>query len=158
GPYNVQRLPNGNTFVAANGRLLEFDAAARKVFEREIEPSVAANKLPDGQMVYLTSKGQCVRLDVAGKEVKRFESGQNNHSGCVLDLTPRGSLLVSRCSRSNAAEFDLEGNQLWEAGGEGFGGIPTATRDGHLVVAIYSQSRVVQVDRSGRVVWQCQTP
>jgi hypothetical protein len=156
--YNVQRLVNGNTFVACRFRLMEFDAAGSPVFDRPIEESVGGGKLPDGQMLYLTIKGKCVRLDAAGKEVKRFDSGQNDAAVRVFDLTPRGSLLVSLCPKNTAVEFDLEGNKLWQAQHARLTGIPTAVRNGHMVVALYSQSNVVQLDRAGKVVWQYQTP
>ena len=110
-PYNVQRLPNGNTFVGAHNRLLEYDPVGKMVFDRKVEEIVGAAKLPDGQIVYLSGKGKCIRLDASGKPVKTFESGQNDQSGCVLDLTRRGSLLVTQPKR--AEDFDLEGNSLW---------------------------------------------
>src|SRR5262249_43458294 len=116
-PYNAQRLPNGNTFVAARSRLLEYDAAGKLVFDRDVGDFVGAAKLPDGQFVYLKGDGNCIRTDASGKPVKTFVSGQNGETGCVLDLTSRGSLLVSQCSRSLAEEFDLEGKSLWRTPG-----------------------------------------
>jgi RNA polymerase sigma factor (sigma-70 family) len=155
--YNVQRLANGHTFVACRLRLLEFDAAGKTVFDQPIEESVGGGKLPDGQMVYLTIKGKCVRLDAAGKEVGRFDSGQDDNAVRVLDMTPRGNLLVSLCPKSAAAEFDLEGNKLWQARTPHFVGIPTVARNGHKVVGLYAQSNVVELDRSGKVVWEYAT-
>jgi RNA polymerase sigma factor (sigma-70 family) len=155
-PYNVQRLANGNTFVAGRHRLMEFDAAARKVFDREVGEVAAGKKLPDGQIVYLAAKGECVRLDAAGKEVKRFTSGGHRDSGCGLDLTPRGSLLVSRFPPHDVAEFDLAGSNRWQTRTDATPGIATATRTGGVLVAVFYQSRVVEVDRAGKVVWQYQ--
>jgi hypothetical protein len=37
-------------------------------------------------------------------------------------------------------------------------GIATAVRNGHVMVAVFSQSRVVELDRTGKVVRQYQTP
>jgi hypothetical protein len=54
-------------------------------------------------------------------------------------------------------EFDLEGKTLWQSQGPSTAGVATAVRNGHVMVAIYSQSAVVQTDRSGRVVWRYQT-
>jgi hypothetical protein len=65
-PYNVQRLANGNTFVASRTHLMEFDAAAKAVLDIHVEEAVAACKLPDGQIVYLTASGKCIRLDASG--------------------------------------------------------------------------------------------
>jgi RNA polymerase sigma factor (sigma-70 family) len=158
-PYNIQRLPGGNTFVGTSTRLLEYDPTGKTVFDRTVEGGmVAAAKLPDGQIVYLTGTGKCVRLDGSGKPVKSFESGENSESGCVLDLTSRGGLLVSRCSQSMAEEFDLEGKSLWRTPGPVAPGIVTEVRNGHFMVAVFSQSAVVELDRSGKTVWRCETP
>lgn len=157
-PYNIQRLPNGNTFVVGRSRLMEFDAAAKTVFDKNVGEIVAGCKMADGHIVYLTGTGQCIRLDATGNQVKSFASGETSDSGCVLDLTPRGSLLVSRCTSSTAVEFDLHGKNLWQTQGPGAAGVATAVRNGHVMVAVFSQSSVVQVDRTGKVVWQYQTP
>jgi RNA polymerase sigma-70 factor (ECF subfamily) len=159
GSYNVQRLANGNTFAACRFRLMEFDADGKTVFEKNVGELVAGCKLADGQMVYLTKDAKCVRLDATGKEVKRFVSGHNNHSGCVLDPTSWGSLLVTRCTpRNEAAEFDLDGKLLCEGQGDHLAGISTMVRNGHRMTAVYDQSKVVESDRAGNVVWQCPVP
>jgi hypothetical protein len=157
--YNIQRLPNGNTFVGARTRLLEYDPTGKTVFDRTVEGMAAAAKLPDGQIVYLTAAGgKCIRLDGSGKPVKSFESGQNGHSGCVLDLTSRGGLLVSQLAQSMAEEFDLEGKSLWRTQGPVAPGVVTGVRNGHVMVAVYSQSAVIQIDRSGKTVWRHEVP
>jgi len=117
-----------------------------------------AAKLPDGQMVYLTGKSKCIRLDGSGKPVKSFASGENDQSGCVLDLTSRGGLFVSQCSKSMAEEFDLEGNSLWRTPGPDAPGILTEVRNGHFMCAVYSQSAVIELDRSGKTVWRYEVP
>lgn len=158
-PYNIQRLPNGNTFVAGRSRLMEFDAAAKTVFDKNVEEIAAGCKLPDGQIVYLPAKGgQCIRLDASGKEVKSFAVDYKGDSGCILDLTPRGSLLITRGSTSTAMEFDLDGKNFWQIQSPGTPGIATAVRNGHVMVASFYQSSVAQLDRTGKVVWQHQTP
>ena len=153
-PYNVQRLPGGNTFVAARHHLLEFDPTGKKVFERPIEESVAGAKLPDGQMVYLTDTGKCIRLDTSGKPVKTFEAGHNADTGCVADLTSRGGLLVSQPSKSMAEEFDLEGRSLWKTPGPIAPGLVTPVRTGHFMLAVFGEGAVIQLDRSGKSVWR----
>jgi len=127
------------------------------VFDKHVEEIAAGCKLPDGQIVYLTAKGgQCIRLDASGNQVKSFAADYKGDSGCILDLTPRGGLLVTRCSTSTAMELDLDGENLWQA--QTTGGIATAVRNGHVMTAAFYQSNVVQLDRTGKVVWQHQTP
>jgi hypothetical protein len=157
-PYNVQRLPNGNTFVGARERLIEYDPAGKPVFELAVGEFVGAAKLPDGQIVYLNGKGKCIRLDATGKPVKTFESGQGTDCGCVLDLTRRGNLLVSQCHKSLAEEFDLEGKSLWRTPGPVAPGIITEVRNGHFIVAVFSQNHVIELDRSGKTVWRHDVP
>lgn len=158
-PYNVQRLPNGNTFVCTRTHLLEYERTGRVMFDRKVEELVAAAKLPDGQIVYLTAAGnKCIRLDGSGKSVKAFESEHQGESACILDLTRRGSLLVSQGFKSMAEEFDLEGKSLWRTVGPVVPGIATEVRNRHLLVASFSQSAVLELDRSGKAVWRHEVP
>ena len=53
-------------------------------------------------------------------------------------------------------ELDLEGKNLWQA--QTTPGIATAVRNGHVMSAAFYQSNVVQLDRTGKVVWEYQTP
>ena len=157
-PFCIQRLPGGNTFVVARSRMMELDPNGKTVLDRPIKDIVAARKLPDGQIVYLTGTGKCIRLDASGNTVKTFASGENGDSGCVLDVTRRGSLLVSQCSKSLAEEFDLEGNTLWRTPGPVAPGVLTGVRNGHFMCAIFSQNAVVELDRSGKTVWRYEIP
>ncbi len=156
-PYNVQRLANGNTFVCTRAGLMEFDRAGKTVLDLRIDEPLAGCKLPDGQMIYLTVKGQCVRLDAEGKPVKRFVSGQDASTGCVIDLTPAGRILVGQVARSTLEEFDLEGKSLWRitapparAG--------TAVRNGHVLSANFDGGELAELDRAGKAVWQYRPP
>jgi PQQ-like domain len=158
-PYNFQRLPNGNTFVNSRNHLLEYDPAGKLLFDRTtLEELVGGRKLADNQMVYLTGKGECVRLDASGKEIKRFPSGHNRDCGGVLDLTSRGTLLVSQCSKSMAEEFDLNGKSLWRTPGPVAPGLITRVRNSHFMVALFGQSAVVELDRTGKTVWRYEVP
>jgi streptogramin lyase len=141
--------------VSMSTKLMEFDAAAKTVLELTIPESPAACKMPDGQIVYLTSTGKCIRLDAAGNQVKSFTSGQDGASACVLDLTPRGHLLVSRWRQNVFEEFDLEGQSIRQARGPGTSNA-TAVRNGHVMVTNYYGGGVLEMDPAGKVVWQYQ--
>jgi HEAT repeat protein len=155
-PYNVQRLPSGNTFVTLEKNLMEFDGAGKTVLDLKVlDNVVAAGKLPDGQIVCLTRDRQCIRLDRAGKTVKAFFSGHQGNEGCVLDLTSQGRILVSSGMLSTVKEFDLEGKTLWQVAS---GGMATAVRNGHVIVAGYYTGSVTELNRAGNTVWQYQTP
>ena len=154
-PNNVQRLANGNTFVCTRAGLIEFDAAGKTVLDIKIDHPHAAYKTADGQMIYLTSDGTCIRLDAVGKEVKRFVSGLDRATGGWIDLTPRGRILVDHLRQIGVAEFDLQGKRLWQTSvtvGS------TAVRNGHVMAGNWSTRYVSEVDRAGKVVWQYQLP
>jgi hypothetical protein len=125
------------------------------VFDRPVEEFVGAAKLPDGQFVYLDRKGMCIRTDAAGKTLKTFVSGQNDQTGCVLDFTPRGTLLVTQPKK--AEDFDLEGKSLWRTPGDS-PGILTDVRNGHFLAASFSQSAVIELDRTGKSMWRHEVP
>jgi hypothetical protein len=99
------------------------------------------------------------RPDCQGrKPVKRFKAGHNAETGCVLDFTHRGGLLVSRCSQSTAEEFDLAGISLWRTPRPVAPGVVTGVRNGHFMVAVFSGSAVVELDRLRKIVWRHEVP
>jgi hypothetical protein len=154
-PWNVQRLPNGNTFVCTLASLMEFDAAGKTVLDIKVANLGAAYKTADGQMIYLTGDGTCIRLDAEGKEVQRFVPDQDDQTGGWLDLTPRGRILVDHLRRKGVGEFDLQGKRLWHTSvtvGS------TAVRNGHVMAGNWSTCYVTEFDRAGKVVWQYQLP
>jgi HEAT repeat protein len=153
-PYNVQRLDNGNTFVCTRAGLMEFDTSGKTVLDIKIAEPLAACKTPDGQMIYLADNGTCVRLDAAGKQLKSFVSGQDNTTGCIIDLTSRGRILVGK-PPGIVEEFDLQGKSQWRLP-EVVSRLGTAVRNGHVVVTNFADRRVTELDRAGRVVWQYQ--
>src|SRR5262249_44875318 len=90
-PVACQRLPNGNTFIASRNRLLEVDRTGKEVFA-VAHPShdiMAAQRLRNGQIVYIDANGNCTRIDPSGKELKSFSVGQiQTFAG--IDLLPNG--------------------------------------------------------------------
>src|SRR5262249_9535284 len=159
---NVQRLANGNTFVCTRAGLMEFDAAGKTVLDIKVDHLLAACKTADGQMIYLKGDGSCTRLDAAGKEVKRFVSGQGGDYGCGIDLTPRERILGGRVYGTPLKEFDLQGKRLWQTSVTNNG---TAVRNGHVMTVNWkknfghgSNSYVAEFARAGRMVWQYQVP
>jgi HEAT repeat protein len=154
-PCNVQRLANGNTFVCTQAGLIELDAAGKTVLDIKIDQPAAAYKTADGQMIYQTGDGTCIRLDAAGKEVHRFATGLDRETGGWIDLTPRGRILADHLRQIGVAEFDLQGKRLWQTSvtvGS------TAVRNGHVIAGNWSTGYVTEFDRAGKVVWQYQLP
>jgi hypothetical protein len=110
GPLNVQRLRNGNTFIACQIQLLEVDRAGKEVMKIALRRAItAARKLPDGRFVAFDRR-QVILLDKSGREVKSTSvncggAGRNE----VLD---NGHVLALSPGIGNIIEFDVEGNEV----------------------------------------------
>jgi HEAT repeat protein/sugar lactone lactonase YvrE len=155
-PVNVQRLPNGNTFVATmNGPIFEFDRSGNEVarFNNPCGVNMAAQRTRRGTIVALSQNGQCCVMDSSGKQLKTFASGHNQNCLGNLDVTSNGRIVVALQNRNKVAEYDADGKKLLEveaANPMSATGLP----NGHILVASQNTQRVFEVDRSGKIVWE----
>jgi outer membrane protein assembly factor BamB len=157
-PVGCQRLTNGNTFIVARREMVEVDVQGDKQFSLATQATsfVAAQKLPNGQIVYADSGGQIVRLNAAGKEVARFMAGNIYSTGGTLQVLSDGRILVPLYRENKVVEFSPTGNRLWEASVT----YPTsATRlsNGHTLVVSLTQRTVIELNRQGEEIWRYQT-
>jgi outer membrane protein assembly factor BamB len=153
-PINAQRLPGGNTFIAATTAVLVVDRAGKELVRNDkLRHIMMGQRLPSGQMVVVLSDGSVVRLDAAGKEVKRFTLGfgVNNYSGA--HALPDGRLLVPIYDRNLVVEFDADGKQLWKAEVKAPG---SATRlpNGNTLAGSQNARALLELDRQGNVRWE----
>jgi HEAT repeat protein len=77
---NVQRLANGNTFIATMREVMEVDRTGREILRTNFggrQNFIAAYKARDGEIVLLTGQGTCMRLNASGKEIKSFPAGRD---------------------------------------------------------------------------------
>jgi hypothetical protein len=160
GPLAVQRLANGNTFVATDSVLYEFDAKGKEVSALTIpgERIMKAARLPTGESVCLTTEERVVRLDAAGKEVSSFPVKiATKLFGGKLHVLSNGHVLVPLNAEDRVVEFNGAGEKVWEAKVEQ----PiTATRlaNGNtLVTSMLPTKGAMEFDRYGNMVWQFKT-
>jgi HEAT repeat protein len=155
-PVNIQRLPNGNTFVATvNGPTFELDRAGQEV--RTI-PNQAGNTLAGyrtrrGGTILLTQNGQCNVLDAEAKQLHSFASGQVNNCLGGIDVTASGRIIAPQPRRNKVVEFDSQGKTILEVDAPNAVSA-TGLPNGHFLVASQSAQRVFEVDRAGKVVWE----
>lgn len=163
-PLVAQRLPNGNTFVANDHQLLEFDKngnetmslniGGNNVAERKI---MKAMKLPSGEIVCMQADARIVRYDSLGKELHSFpiNIGMRLYGGRV-HMLPNGRVLVPQNQEGKVLEYDTTGKVIWEAS------IPSpiaATRlpNGNtLITSMDPNVGAVEVNRAGAHVWSYQ--
>jgi HEAT repeat protein len=157
-PLSAQRLPNGNTFIVTRNQLLEVDRGGKEVLSlgRNMHDVMAARKLRDGQIVLVTQSA-CLRLDSAGKEQKSFAlpNGVGSHH---IDIGPQGNVLIPMGWMNKVYEYDADGKTIAEVDTQQ---PMSAARlpNGHTLVA--SQvwpPKVIELDKSGKAVWEYQPP
>jgi outer membrane protein assembly factor BamB len=179
-PTNVQRLANGNTFIAlynsalVGGLVMEVDREGKTVASIPVgrgPPAqnnallandgllIAAHKTTDGHLLLLFTTGACVRVDASLREIKRYQVPGVNVGGVFsregnLDVTRNGHLIVVQNSNS-VFEYDVDGKNVWRAHLPG-------TRASRLLnenTLVASESAgVIELDMQGKVVWQYQPP
>ncbi len=158
-PVNVQRLRNGNTFIATQMQLVEVDRAGKEVYKIEgkfFGNITAAGRAHDGHIVCLGQNGQCFILDTTGRQLKSFPSHRQAGWTSGLDLLSNGRILITQPNRNKVAEFDTEGKQILEVDAPA----PTTATglpNGHILVASHGAQRVYELDRTGKMVWEHKT-
>ncbi len=156
-PVNVQRLPNGNTFVATiNGPIFEFDRSGNEVTRINNVGGanlMAAVRTRLGTIFALTQNGQCCILDSAGRQLKTFAAGRFGNGLGGIEATPQGRVVLAQQNRNKVVEFDSEGKTIVEVDAPNAVSA-TSLPNGHFLVAAQNAQRVFEVDRSGKIVWE----
>jgi hypothetical protein len=157
-PVNVQRLTNGNTFIATLSQILEVDRAGKVVYTINNVPGgiTAAYRARNGNIICLASIGQCVIMDTTGKQLKQFNSNRNAGWTSGIDLMANGHVLISQPNRNKVAEYDLDGKLIVEVDAPQVT-TATALRNGHFLIASSNTQRTFEVDRAGKIVWEHKT-
>jgi hypothetical protein len=167
GPLMAQRLPNGNTFVATERRLLEVDREGREVFQY-VRPPVEgmrplsegfmrAVKLSHGQIAFVTNVlRRFVRIDSSGKELQTMPAMVTT-SGGRIEVLPNYHVVIPERQANRVMEYSPEGQVVWQAS---FPEPVAAVRlpNGHTLVTSYRVERgAVELDTDGKEVWQYST-
>lgn len=156
-PLSCQRLPNGNTFIALRNQLLEVSREGKEVFSynRQVYDIAAAQRLRNGETLFLTQSAQCVRLDAQGKEVKSFVIGDRMLplQPTTLQVLPNGNILVAHQYLNKVIEYDPAGKAVWESSVIQRPQSAQRLPNGHTLIASGMQNQVVEIDRTGKAVW-----
>jgi HEAT repeats len=153
-PMTSQRLPNGNIFIATYTELLEVNPEGKTLWSH-LKPNLkifCAQKLRNGHILFVTSSGLVIELDVEGKEVRSIPVGDTSNWGSV-ELLPNGHFLVCRCSKHEVVEVDAAGKEVWRCSAEW----PTwacQQRNGRVRVACAHSGQVIEFDRDSKEVWK----
>jgi hypothetical protein len=154
GPLMAQRLPNRNTFIATDSQCLEVDEKGNEVLSFTMpgtERLMKVTKLPNSEIVALTSEGRIIRMDEKGKELHSFDIDIGTKLfGGRLHVSPNGRVLVPHNSENKVVEYDAQGQSVWEVNVTQ----PVAATklpNGHvLVTTMNPQTGAMEFDRMGR--------
>ena len=151
-PVSIQRLANGNTFIATQTAMIEVDRSGKEVASVARAGILMAQKIRGGRIAFINSGGLFSLLDSSGKELKSFHVGPVQNY-CSFQVLPNGGVLVPLNGSNQVAEFSPQGKEIWKARVQR----PTCVSrlpNGHTLVACRDFQLVVELDRSGKEVWQ----
>ena len=156
-PLDAQLLPNGNVLVAEhNGnRVTERNSKNEIVWQQRIEGPLAAQRLANGN-TFIASRSQVIEVDRNGKETANFER-PNGEAVMKAKKLPNGDIaLVTQLGTTRFVLLNAKGQVL-----RGFnvdlrysGGRIDVLPNGNLLLPEAGNNRVVELDKSGGVVWQ----
>jgi len=154
-PLVARRMPNGNTFIATKTLLFEVDREGNETFRHEPPPRqtfMRANRLPNGDVVYVTQDQRFIWLDHNGKT--RLNLPANIHtSGGRIDVQPNGNFMLPQMYNNRVVEYDRDGKYVREFRIEQ----PIAAvrlANGHTLITAMEQKRAVEFDQTGKQVWE----
>jgi HEAT repeat protein len=154
-PIHVQRLPNGNTFIAMYDRIAELKPNKEPVYNVQKGPQMflfGASRMRDGNVAVITGQGQIVVIDpTTGKDVKTINIGPTN-GWCGIDALSGGHFLISIAFANQIREVDDAGKVVWQTN---FQGVFRAVKlpNGNVLACSMQPPRVAELDHSGREVW-----
>ncbi len=153
--FRVQRLPNGNTFVACRNGLMEYDRNGNQVvnLQRPNEWLLDAQMMPNGQIAMLNNQGQYTRMDAKGeKELKSAHVPFNPNFGINgAQVLPNDHVIVTVWNTGKITEYDADGKEVLEAAVQQASSFFRLS-NGHLLVTCMNQTQIDEVDQSGKVV------
>jgi len=113
-PIQVQRLPNGDTFIVGQNKIIQVNRAGKEVLTltRQNYDVRTAKRLPNGQIVIITNRSQYERLDRQGKTIKTVTLPTNvpYYQNEILD---NGNVLVPLGWNNKIVEYNSEGKEVW---------------------------------------------
>jgi HEAT repeat protein len=164
-PVNVQRLPNGNTFIASTfGQegIFEVDRTGKELYRIKRVPGgvLAAYRTRRGDIFCLAREGnQCHRMDTTGKIKKTFTTNHNGYCLGGFDLLPNDHILVPQPGFGKIVEFDRDGKVVREVKAP-HPTVVTQLPNGRILAVnnaigrINHKGHVFELDRAGKIVWE----
>jgi hypothetical protein len=164
-PLAAQRLPNGNTFIATQTNLLELGRDGKVLWDYTPsggESIMKAQKLRNGEVALVTQLGgsRFVLLHRDGKTEKRSFTVNLHTSGGRIDVLPNGNVLVPENANNKVVELEPVGEAgrvVWELSFDSPVAAVRLPNGNTLVTSMNSSKGAVELDRTGKEVWNYKT-
>ncbi len=117
-PFSVQRLPNGNTFIVMQARLVEVDRNKKEIWsmQRPNSDIMRARKLPTGEVAYVTNLGAqatYIRMDPKTQKVnKQFNVTPVQMLFGNMDVLNNGNVIIAHYNQQRVIEYNQDGGQV----------------------------------------------
>ncbi len=159
-PLDAQLLPGGERVLVAEhdgNRVTERTLKGEIVWKKDIEGPLVAQRLRNGN-TFIGTRVQLLEVDRAGRTVfthfrrqgdtiMRAQKARNGEIGLV---TNAGLFLRLDASGKELSKFSVDVRT--------FGGRVDLLPNGHVLVPLMDENRVVEYDAGGEVVWQAAYP
>ncbi len=153
-PVAVQRLPSGNTFVATQQHICEYDRTGKALYEWAIGKTImGAYKGHDAHVWCLVAEGLVIEVDPSGKVINSFPSNRGGEYCCGIDLLPRSGMLIALPNVGRVAEISSSGKTLQEFAAPNVTSATTLP-NGNVLASSVKDKRAFEIDRAGKIVWE----
>ena len=160
-PITAQRLANGNTFIAMQGRLIEIDRNKNEVwsYQRPNNDIFRARKLPNGEVAFITNQGNSatyLRMEPRTQKInKSFLVSPVQLQWGSMDVLPNGNVLVPHYNQARVIEYNQDGGQLGNPINVALPNSVVRLPNGNNLVTSYGQRQVYEF-RGNEQVWNYQ--
>jgi hypothetical protein len=155
-PIDVQLLPGGRVLVAEHGnsRVSERDREGKVLWEFRVEHQpVSVQRLLSGN-TFIVTYNELLEVTPSNKVVFSVRRPGMIYHGAKL----RNGNMVYVTSNSQVVELDPTGREVRMVPVGNTSGWASVEKlnNGNYLVALYSGRKVVEVNESGKVLWECQ--
>jgi HEAT repeat protein len=151
-PRYVERLANGNTFIATPRQAFEATPAGEEISKIFFEGGthLGIHRRPNGHVVILSIPGHLQEMN-GGRTVRSFDLPRGHW--CGVHALPNNHYLAAELNEGRVVEVDAAGKVVWECR------VAQACQalrrpDGRTLVCSYGGRRIVELDRAGKIVWE----
>ncbi len=153
-PFSVQRLPNGNTFIAMQGRLIEIDRNKQEAwsYQRPTNDIMRARKLPTGEVAFVTSAATYIRMEPRTQKInQQFQVSPVQILYGTMDVLSNGNVVIAHYNQMQVREYDKEGKQVGNILNLNWPNSVVRLPNGNNLISSYNQRQIYEYAGNNQV-------